>query len=293
MRRAARAAVVSEAVGSRAAVPEHSHTHFAAAFAPTALAGERAAATIPQGWSQGRATFGGLVLAAAVAAARSALAEPRPCRAVVASFPAPVGPGEVELQVRVLRHGRAVSSLQVELRQGAELGCVALTSFGRARASSVAVPPPPRPAVPKPEDLPPLLGAVPGGLSAAPQFTQYFDYRVAFGAPPYSGADVREIGGWCRFRGEPGPLGEEHVLALVDAWPSPAVSRMVAPAPAASMTWSLELLEIEPEVAPDGWWLYRADLEAAAGGYAHAAARLWSPAGRLAALSRQAVAIFG
>ena len=267
-------------------------TSFAAAFAPTALAGEHATATIPDGWGQGRATLGGLVLAAAVAAARRALPEPRPCRAVVASFPAPVGPGEVDLQVRALRHGRAVSSLRVELRQGAELGCVALTSFGWARASAVAVPPPPRPAVPRPEDLGPMLGAVPGGLSAAPQFTRHFDYRLAFGAPPYSGADVREIGGWCRFRAEPGPLGQEHALALVDAWPSPAVSRMAAPAPAASMTWSLELLEIEPEPAPDGWWLYRAELDAAAGGYAHGAARLWSPAGRLAALSRQAVAIF-
>jgi acyl-CoA thioesterase len=274
-------------------VTEPGHTLFADAFAPGTFDGARATAAIPEGWGQGRATFGGLLLAAATAAARRALPEPRPCRAVVASFPAPVGPGEVALAVRALRHGRAVSSLQVELRQGEELGCVALVGFGAARPSAIAVPPPPRPALPPPDALPPMLGAVPGGLSAAPQFTQYFDYRLGFGAPPYAGADVREIGGWCRFRAEPGPLGEEHVLGLVDAWPSPAVARMASPAPAASMTWSLELLAIEPDPDPQGWWLYHAELEAAAGGYAHSAARLWSPAGRLAALSRQAVAIFG
>jgi acyl-CoA thioesterase len=266
---------------------------FAAAFTPVAFDGARGTAAIPDGWGQGRASFGGLVLAAAVAAARRALPEPRPCRAVVAAFPAPLGPGEVELEVRALRHGRAVSSMLVEMKRGAESGCVALASFGGTRASAIAVPAPPRPAAPPPADLPPLIPDVPGADRVAPQFTRHFDYRLAFGAAPYAGADVREIGGWCRFRAEPGPLGEEHVLALVDAWPSPAVSRMAAPAPAASMTWSLELLEIEPDPDPEGWWLYRAELELAAGGYAHAAARLWSPAGRLAALSRQAVAIFG
>jgi acyl-CoA thioesterase len=188
-----------------------------------------------------------------------------------------------------LRHGRAVSHLQVEVQQGAEIGAVVLASYGGTRPSAVEVPPPPRPAVPPPEELPALLTE----SRLAPEFTRHFEYRLAFGAPPYSAASTREIGGWCRFRAEPGPLGEEHVLALVDAWPSPAVSRFATPAPAASMTWAVELLPIESDVAAHGWWLYHAELEAAGGGYAHADARLWSPAGRLAALSRQAVAIFG
>jgi acyl-CoA thioesterase len=49
---------------------------------------------------------------------------------------------------------------------------------------------------------------------------------------------------------------------------------------------------VEPEIAPGAWWLYRAALDASAGGYAHATAKLWSPGGRLAALSRQSVAVF-
>jgi len=275
-------------------MPDLAAPSFAAVVAPSAFAGDRAVATIPPGWSQGRATFGGLVLAQALAAARRTLPEPRPCRAMVAAFPAPVGVGEVELRLRPLRHGRAVSSVHVELHQagemGSEVGCVALATFGGPRTSAVEVPPPPRPALPTPDDVPPML---PRGGGQAPEFTRFFDYRLGFGAPPYAGAEVREIGGWCRFRDEPGPLGEEHVLGLLDAWPSPAVSRLKTPAPAASMTWALELLPIEPEPAADGWWLYHAELEAARDGYAHAAARLWSPAGQLAALSRQAVAIFG
>jgi acyl-CoA thioesterase len=261
---------------------------FAAACAPTAD-GDHCGATIPDGWAQGRATFGGLVLAQALAAARLRLPAPRPCRSLAATFPGPVAPGGVELRVRELRHGRAVSYLQVDVQQGAEVGCVALAAFGDPRQSSVEVEPPPRPPISPPDQLPPMIPA--GGQ--APQFTQFFDYRLAFGGRPYSGSTAREIGGWCRFRNEPGPLGEEHIVALLDAWPSPAVARLAAPGPAASMTWSLELLQIEPGPAADGWWLYHAELDASAGGYAHAAARLWSPAGRLAALSRQAVAVFG
>ena len=99
---------------------------FAAAVAPTAFSGQRATAVIPPGWEQGRATFGGVVLGQALAAARRTLPEPRPCLAIVAGFPAPVGAGEVELRLRPLRHGRAVSSVHVELRQGDDVGCVAL-----------------------------------------------------------------------------------------------------------------------------------------------------------------------
>ena len=262
---------------------------FTAAATPTTFDGDAGTAAIPDGWSQGRATFGGLILAQAHAAARRRLPEPRPLRALVATFPAPIGPGEVELRVRELRHGRAVSNLHAEVEQGGAVGCVALLSFGGARPSTVEVPPPPRPRVPPPAELPPMIAA--GGK--APTFTQFFDYRLAFGASPYAGAETREIGGWCRFHAEPSPLGEEHVLGLLDAWPSPAVARMAAPGPAASITWSCELLPVEAEVAADGWWLYHAELEASQGGYAHSAARLWSPAGHLAALSRQAVAVFG
>lgn len=262
---------------------------FAAAVAPIAFDGDRATAVVPPGWEQGRATFGGVVLGQALAAARRTLPEPRPCLAIVAAFPAPVGAGEVELRLRPLRHGRAVSSVHVELHQGSDVGCVALVTFGSPRPSAVDVPPPPRPTLPPPDEVPPMVPRGAGG----PEFTRFLDYRIGFGTRPFSGEDVREIGGWCRFRDEPGPLGEEHVLGLVDAWPSPAVSRLATRAPAASITWSIELLPIEADPAPDGWWLYHADLEAARDGYAHAAARLWSPAGRLAALSRQAVAIFG
>ena len=261
---------------------------YAAVLDTLALDGASGRAEVPAGWGQGRATFGGLVVALALRAARQRLPEPRPCRTLVAAFPGPVASGEVELRVRELRHGRAVSHLQVDVAQGGAFACVVLLGFGALRDSAIGVAPARPPVVGPPESLPPMIGA--GG--GAPEFTRHLDYRLAFGGRPFSGADVREIGGWCRFRDEDGLAGEELIVGLVDAWPSPAVARMSAPAPAASLTWSLELLPVEPDVAADAWWLYRAELEACGGGYAHAAASLWSPGGRLAALSRQAVTVF-
>jgi acyl-CoA thioesterase len=285
-RRGARA--TGRALGSRRPMSEPDTNSFTAALAMAAAEGRAATATLPAGWAQGRATFGGLLLAQALAAARARLPEPRPCRALVATFPAPLSPGPVELPVRELRHGRAVSQLQVEVRRGDEVGCVALAVFGGDRPSTITVAPPPPPSLPPAGELPSLLAS--SGL--APEFTRHFEMRLGRGGHPYSGADSREITGWCRFRDEPGPLLAEHVVALVDAWPSPAVARFAAPAPASSVTWSLELLPVDGAASPGDWWLYHAELESAGDGYAHSAARLWSPAGRLVALSRQAVAVF-
>jgi acyl-CoA thioesterase len=269
-------------------MPESAAATFVELCRPVSRGGETFAA-IPSGWAQGRATFGGLLVGMAIAAARDRLPERRACRGLVASFPSPLAAGDVEVVVHTLRHGRAVSHFQVDLRQAGEVGCLAIASFGAPRPSTVAVTPPPRPSLPPPEALPTLANPTYG----APEFTQFVDYRLGFGDRPYTGSTAREIGGWCRIRDDAGPVGEEHVAALVDAWPSAAVSRLAGPAPAASITWALDLLPIEPDVDPAGWWLYHSELEAAADGYAHASARLWSPAGRLAALSRQVVAIFG
>jgi len=253
------------------------------------LRGNHGHARVPPSWAQGRATFGGMLVAMALQAARQRVDPPRPVRGLVAVFPAPISPGEVEVRVREFRHGRAVSYVEGIVAQGGEPGCVLQASFGNPRESQLEVEPSPAPAAPPPDQCDAMMGTSAG----APEFTRHLEYRLAFGERPYSGADSRELGGWCRFRNEPGPLREEHVVALLDAWPTPAVSRMTAPAPAATVTWAMELLEIEPDIPSDAWWLYRAELEASAGGYAHSSARLWSPAGKLAALGRQVVAVFG
>ena len=282
-------------------------TGFDEVLAGLALEGGRGAVEVPEGWGQGRATLGGLVAALALSAMRGVLEEPRPPRSLLSIFTGPVEPGAVEIEVGRLRRGGSVTHAEARLVQGGEVRYAAFGAFGAGRDSALEVAPPPRPAAPGPDGLD-ELPFIPG---VTPEFTRHVAYRWALGAPVFSGAGRREMGGWCRLRDGLGAASEERLLALVDAWPAAVLSRIDRPAPASSLTWAIEFVHgagvgagpAEPPAAGappapaagdpgDGWWFYRSETEAAGAGYAHESAALWDPAGRLATLSRQAVAVF-
>jgi len=265
-----------------------SEPSYADLLSAVALRGDRATAEVPPGWSQGRATFGGLVAALALRALRERVPEGRRLRGLQTAFVGPVRPGEVAIRVRELRHGGSASQLQAELSQAGEVGCVVLASFGADRPSRLAVAPPPRPEAPPPESLPAL--AAPPGI--VPEFTRHFDYRFVTRTLPYTGTGDGTLTGWCRFRRSPEAASPEHVVALVDCWPAPIVAVLAEPAPVSSLVWGLELVDSDPASQADGWWLFHGATDAAHHGYAHWHAALWDPAGRLAALSRQTAAVF-
>lgn len=254
------------------------------------LDGDRGVASVPDGWGQGRSVYGGLVGALALRAMRGVVADSdRPPRALQLCFVGPLMPGDVDVEVRLLRRGGSVTHAEARLEQRGETVCAGIGAFAADRESAIEVPAPPRPETPGPDGLP-ALPYVPG---VYPEFTQHVDYRWAIGSPPFTSSPSREMGGWCRMRDGAGAGTEERVLALVDAWPAAVLSQLDRRAPASSLTWALELIQPEGAHRPgDGWCFYRAETEAARAGYAHAAAALWDPAGRLLALSRQAVAVF-
>jgi len=66
-------------------------------------------------------------------------------------------------------------------------------------------------------------------------------------------------------------------------------------APGSSLTWTLELIaEVGPEAFPAESILgYAAATDAARDGYAHTHAMLWRPDGKLVAISRQTITVFG
>jgi acyl-CoA thioesterase len=246
------------------------------------------AVQLPSGWGQGRATFGGLVVALGLEAARGLVAPERRLRSMLASFAGPVAPGAAEVQASVLRAGRAVTQVQAEVRQEGKAACAILAAFGAGRASALSVAPEPRPDDPGPEGLM-ELPFIPGVI---PDFFQHMSARWTVGGPPFSATRSPDMGGWCRFL-PPAPAGSEAWLAgLMDLWPAPVLPYLSAPAPASSLTWSMELVEDVSDQPMDAWWLYRARVEGAAEGYAQFRANLWAPNGRLAAVSRQTVAVF-
>ncbi|MDX1803944.1 MAG: thioesterase family protein [Alcanivorax sp.] len=243
---------------------------------------------IPSGWSQGRALFGGLVGALLYQRTASLVPHSR-LRALSINFIGPVATGPARLQASILRQGKSVTQAQAQLIQGDQVQAMMLASFGAGRDSGIRVAAEPAPPYCKPEEQQtmPFLEGV------SPAFLKHFDVRWAEGYFPYTGGDHGNLGGWERFHDASGPLTTAHLVALVDVWPPATVGMLKTPAPASSMTWTMELVDDLAGQQADDWYRYRANTEFAAEGYTHAAARLWDRHGKLLAISRQTAVVFG
>ncbi|MDR3417454.1 MAG: thioesterase family protein [Nevskia sp.] len=250
-------------------------------------------AAIPPSWSQGRTAFGGLQAALAVRAMRALVPAALPLRTLQVSFIAPVPPGTVRIEARVLRTGKSATQVEARILDAGQAACVALGIFGATRPSAIAIDPPP-PQVARSAQQAQQVPFLPGMM---PEFVRNVEQRWAEGGFPFSGAAQPRTRIYVRLRHEPFPgpgvEGEAQVIALADAIPSPALSLLSKPAMASSMTWTLELLTERYDAAPDGYWLMDAEVTAGGDGYLGQSAVLWSPGGRAVALSRQSVVVFG
>ena len=244
---------------------------------------------IPPDWMQGRAGYGGLVGALALKSMRSLVAPERKVRSLLIAFVAPVGPGDFTIQSRVLRAGKSVTQVEAKLMQAGQACCSAMGSFGTGRESAVRIPPAACPPMPDPAaamELPYIDGLTPA-------FTRHFAYRWALGDLPFSGRGGREIGGWIQFRESTDCLSEEWLVALADAWPTPVLSMLTAPAPASTLTWELGFVHLNRDTCTQNdWWGYHCTADSAEEGYVHERAAIWDPEGRLAAYSRQTATVF-
>lgn len=245
---------------------------------------------IPATWTQGRATFGGLVAGLLFDQMERVVAGKRPMRSMSVSF---VGPVEAEVPIvfeaEILREGRAVSQIEGRIIQNGEPRVVCVGAFAGDRESIVRIEGEPAPAA-KPVDecqeLPFIKGVTPG-------FISHIEMRWAYGGMPFSNTGGREMGGWMRFREVPEELTDAHIVALVDAWPPAILQHFKSAVPASSLSWALDIIHPRPVLKADDWLLYKATIDQAGDGYCHCEARVWTPRGELLALSRQTVAVFG
>ncbi|MEO7851710.1 MAG: thioesterase family protein [Rubrivivax sp.] len=245
-------------------------------------------------WLQGRTCFGGLVSALAAHAMRekagAGWSTPVNLLALQTSFVAPVGPGDIEVSVSVLRQGKNVCQVLAHVRQHAQVVAVLMGTYGAARASALET------RRPVPQALPHSVEALPAAPQRAagpPSFLQHFDLRWAAGPPPFSGGSGWHSSQFIRLRDpELASLPSElQVVLLADLAPTPVMGQLSQHAPNSSVSWALELRALTAPAA-DGWW--RADNESllVEDGYVNHAARLWSPDDRLAAFGTQVVAVF-
>jgi acyl-CoA thioesterase len=244
---------------------------------------------VTEDWTQGRAAFGGLVVASALRAMLPHVPAERHLRSLFVSFVAPVGVGEAKIRVELLRSGRALTTLEARVSQGETTCTVLLGSFGEAHERELAIEPPKMPSVPAAETLP----DVPFMEGLFPNFAQHLAYRMTSEIAPYSGAERAFVQGWCRLR-DAERVGYPEIAALIDAWWPPIVSIAEAPLAASSMTWLINFFaEISPEgLSPAAWWMYEGRSDASKGGYADTDSLFWDAQGRLIARSRQLVVEF-
>jgi acyl-CoA thioesterase len=172
--------------------------------------------SVPQGWSEGRSTWSGVVVAALAHAI--SMAEPddaRLLRNMTTELLAAVHPGPTEITVRSLRRGLRQSTFQADLTREGEVLVTATAMLARPRRvvveSTVLAPQ----TIPPPEEIPPLPIA-----SESPDLMRRFEFRPAVGAP-LSGAQEAVVRGWLRLVEPSVRVDAALLLALIDApWPA-------------------------------------------------------------------------
>lgn len=240
---------------------------------------------VPEDWLQGRTLFGGLQAIVGLAAMRSVVPA-MPLRALQVTFLAPVPGGPVRAVARTLRSGKSTTHVESRIVDGDNTLCLMVGVFGTSRASGVELRPPQH-AVANANaiEMPRIPGAV-------PNFTRHFKARWLVGAPPGSGATDADNVIELAMRDQ-GNATEYHVVAMADFIPPIALSWLKAAAPAASLTWMLELLAEDVGSLPLEGWRVDARMTAAQGGYTNQSLVLWGPGGVLVALGRQTMVVFG
>ena len=247
---------------------------------------------IPEGWGQGRATYGGLVGSLLLSHLTAKLGDvfgARVLRSATISFIGAVNPGEIQFTTEIFRSGKSVTQAEARLLQNGEVMAILLASFGSPRVSGIDIP--------AQHSAPEYKGPdqsvkFPYIAGLTPEFLQKVDARQSQGELPYTGSDVPDFGGWMRWNDEFPQMTVAHLLGLVDVWPPSVLSMLKGPANASTLSWNIEFLSHAFEQSSKNWWQYQVATDLAKDGYAHAEAHIWDDNKNLVAISRQVSTVF-
>jgi acyl-CoA thioesterase len=245
---------------------------------------------VTEDWLQGRTVFGGLIAALANEAMRGVVGPERPLRALQIVYVGPNSAGEIAFSPAILRAGKAVTLANCIVRSGGEVTATINAMYGGGRESALNVFPNACTLNVAAENL----IDVPRRPGFGPSFTQHYQQRWARGAPPFSGADHSDMSVNLRYLDEPvATLTEAHALALMDAIPTPALALLRQPGPASTLSWTLEFVDHRFDFPVDAWWRLDAVVDAAAEGYVVHSGHVVNPEGKVTAISRQVVVVYG
>lgn len=241
--------------------------------------------TVPEGFGQGKATFGGLVVGACVRAMQARVGdEGRTLRSLSAQLIGAPRPGAALLRVRLLRASGTVSTLCADLEQGG----VVMTHVVGVFASDRPVPlswqsltPPVAPPWREVEPLEPN--------AFMPEFTQHFEFRNV-GAVPYS-SDPGPSVGYARPAVRCQVRDGAWLSCLTDVWWLACMSRFDAPRPAATLTLNAELHATLDGLDPEAPVLHRGESHVLRHGYSQETRELWGVDGRLLVTATELVTV--
>ncbi|MET0378677.1 MAG: thioesterase family protein [Spongiibacteraceae bacterium] len=259
---------------------------FSALIASLISNGSHHSVAVSTEWSQGRATFGGLIAALANAAIRREIGTGTPLRGLQITFAGPAHPGQLALHTQILRQGKSVTLARCDIHQDGAVIASVIGSYGLARTPPVHL----LPVAIAPERALDDIREVRYVEGISPSFQQYFGHRFAEGGKPGSGAEPRHKV-YVRHR-DTAPSGEAHLIAIADAVPSPANAAATRPTRGSSLMWTLEVIDHDFDFATDGWWRLDSEVHAAVDGYINETCLVVNPKGRVAAVGHQIVALF-
>ncbi|HSK22163.1 MAG TPA: thioesterase family protein [Egicoccus sp.] len=248
---------------------------------------------VDPGWAviAGAAPNGGYLLAMAARAMRDPVPHPDPVT-ITAHFLAPPQPGEIDIEVEVVRTGRRHSTVQGRMVQDGRETLRAIATFGDL--DSAAGPTRvdrARPPLPRFEDC---IDATTAGVEEAraggfqaPPVLERFDHRMTPEMMRWSRGEPLgrgEMGGWLRWADDDGPVDTLGVLVVTDCYPPAVFNSGVG-----NLGWvpTIELtVQVRKRPAPGylGAWL---TTQAITGGYLEEDGEVWDSTGDLVALSRQ------
>jgi acyl-CoA thioesterase len=262
---------------------------FSETLATMRVAKDGWSAEIGEDWSQGRATFGGMVAALGNRAMRGLVPADRELRGLETIFVGPTLAGSVRIEAEILRVGRVVTIAAARLWSADKIAATLTGIYGGPRSSELVIAPPTPVAALKADTLPDSTFPQSSG---GPAFLQHFGMRWAEGTRPFSGSTLNRSKAYIRHK-ENAPLTESHLVALIDCTPSPILQTMTAPVPSSSLTWTLQFLRHDYNFPATAWWRIDTDVNAAGNGYSCESSTVLDPSGTPMALSRQLVAVFG
>ena len=242
--------------------------------------------TISPGWVVERGPNGGYVSALLLRAVQAEVAEPaRAARSLNVHFCAPPRPGPAQIETRIERKGRTLSSATARMRQGERTLALATAALALPRPGKFAYDDTRMPRVPPPEDCPEIPARFP--------VHDRYESRRALGAEPYAGSREEAAGGWIRLAEEPRAADALLLAAYADGWPPCALARMSSDGPrpggfpTIDLTVHFRSTPPAPGLAADAFLLAVFRSRLLTDGFFEEDGEIWSPDGQLLAHSRQ------